>query len=145
MTLVVDAGPLIALLDRQDPLRLTVSRVLTSESGTLVLPAVVAGEVDYMVGKLFGRDGRRTFFADLADGRFRVACLEQSDYQLVRRYDELYADLDVGLADLSVAILAHRFSTRRILTFDQRHFRTLRPLDGGSFLLLPYDEAVPRA
>jgi uncharacterized protein len=36
-------------------------------------------------------------------------------------------------------ILAGRFETRRILTFDERHFRALRPLDGGSFTLLPAD------
>jgi hypothetical protein len=57
----------------------------------------------------------------------------------VRSYNEQYADLDVGLADLSIVILAHHFKTRRVLTFDQRHFRVLPPIGGGSFQLLPYD------
>lgn len=43
----------------------------------------------------------------------------------------------MGLADLSVLAVARRFNTLRILTFDERRFRTLRPLDGGSFVLLP--------
>lgn len=51
------------------------------------------------------------------------------------------ADLDAGLAGLSVVALAHRFDTPRILTFHERHFRVLRPLSGGSFVLLPGDEA----
>jgi predicted nucleic acid-binding protein len=45
------------------------------------------------------------------------------------------------LADLSIVVLAHRFRTTRIATFDERHFRALRPLDGGSFTLLPADAA----
>jgi uncharacterized protein len=49
------------------------------------------------------------------------------------------ADLDLGLADISVVILAHRFRTRRLLTFDERDFRAISPLAGGSFMLLPRD------
>jgi uncharacterized protein len=45
----------------------------------------------------------------------------------------------VGLADLSVVVLAHRFRTRRLLTFDERDFRAVKPLAGGSFVLLPRD------
>ena len=139
MTLVVDAGPLISLMNTEDPLRHEVSRVLLNEAGQLVLPAPVSAEVDYFVQRRFGRVARRAFLADLAGGRFQVACLEPAEYDLVLMYDEQYADLDVGLADLSVAVLARRFRTRRILTFDERHFRALRPLDGGSFVLLPQD------
>jgi hypothetical protein len=37
--------------------------------------------------------------------------------------------------------LAGRYRTRRLLTFDERHFRALRPLGGrGQFKLLPIDE-----
>jgi predicted nucleic acid-binding protein len=133
VTLIGDAAPLDALADTRDPLRAPVRQ----ESGQVVLPAPVSAEVGYLLTERLGRVARRSFLADLADGRFNVACLEPGDYELIVRYNERYADLDVGLADLSVIVLARRFSTRRILTFDQRHFRTLRPLDGGSFVLLP--------
>lgn len=42
-------------------------------------------------------------------------------------------------ARLSVVVLAKRFRTRRVVTFGERHFRALRPLQGGSFTLLPVD------
>lgn len=132
-------------MDPDDPVQSTIERVLADEAGALVLPALVSAEVDYLVRKRVGQAAARAFLTDLAAGRFQVACLEPSDYDLVLRYDAQYADLGVGLADLSIAVLAHRFRTRRILTFDQRHFRALRPLDGGGFLLLPYDEAAPMA
>jgi predicted nucleic acid-binding protein len=57
----------------------------------------------------------------------------------VARLDEQYADLDLGLADLSVVVLAHRFRTTRLLTFDERDFRAVTPLAGGSFTLIPRD------
>lgn len=139
MTLVVDAGPLIALIDRSDPLQSTIQRLLEDEPGHVVLPAPVSAEVDYLARTRLGRAARELFFADLADGRFRVVCLEPPEYETLRLVDRQYADLDVGLADLSILILAHRFRTERILTFDQRHFRALRPLGGGSFVLLPSD------
>jgi hypothetical protein len=36
------------------------------------------------------------------------------------RFDQRHADLDLGLADLSIAVLARKLDTRRILTFDER-------------------------
>lgn len=91
------------------------------------------------MGQRLGRAARRAFLTDLVAGRFRVVCLDEAEYELALRYDEQYADPDIGLADLSVVIMAQRFRTRRILTFDERHFRALRALDGGTFELLPYD------
>lgn len=49
--------------------------------------------------------------------------------------------LNLGLADLSVVVLAHRFRTRRLLTFGERDFRAVTPLSGGSFTLLPRGNA----
>ena len=61
------------------------------------------------------------------------------DYGVVVELERRYDDLDVGLADLSVVLAAHRYSTQRLLTFDERHFRALRPLGGGHFTLMPAD------
>jgi predicted nucleic acid-binding protein len=75
----------------------------------------------------------------VASGRFLVEGLTADEHGTVARLDEQYADLDLGLADLSVVILAHRFRTRRLLTFHERDFRAVTPLSGGSFMLLPRD------
>lgn len=139
MTLVVDAAPIIAAADRRHPLRQSIQQIVRQEQGPIVLPAPVAAEIDYMLGERLGRAARVAFLTDLAAGRFRVICLEPHEYELILQYDRQYANLDVGLADLSVVVIAQRFGTRRILTFDERHFRTLRPIDGGTFTLLPAD------
>jgi uncharacterized protein len=56
---------------------------------------------------------------------------------MAARLDEQYADLELGLADASVIILARRFRTTRLLSFDDR---AVTPLGGGHFTLLPRDE-----
>jgi predicted nucleic acid-binding protein len=50
-----------------------------------------------------------------------------------------YADLDVGLADASIVVLAARHDTRDVLTLDERHFRAVRTLDRKRFRLWPAD------
>lgn len=139
MTLLVDAGPLIAAADRRDPLRETVQRFLVSEPGPLVVPAPVTAEVDYLIGRRLGAGPRHAFMEDLAAARFSVACLEDSDYAAVVRLNRQYADLRLGLADLSLVALAGRLNTTRLLTFDEGHFRAVKPLQGGTFTVLPAD------
>lgn len=140
MTLVVDAAPLIAVADRRDPMASTISAILRDEPGDLIIPAPVTAEVDYLLGRRLGRAARLAFLDDLAAGRFRVACLETDDHGVVAQLERRYDGLDVGLADLSMIVVAERFGTRRLLTFDERHFRALRSLAGTTFTLLPSDE-----
>lgn len=137
MTLIVDAAPLVALADRRDPLQGAVRSVLTTEQGALVVPSPVTAEVDYLLGRRIGRSARLAFLDDLAAGRFTVEALVPDEYLAVVELEQRYPDLDMGLADGAAVVLAARFGTRRILTFDQRHFRTVRPLQGGAFDLVP--------
>jgi hypothetical protein len=142
VTLVLDAAPLVAVADRRDPLKRQIEALLRDEPGELVIAAPVTAEVDYLLGQRLGRSARLAFLADLAAGRFTVACLDEADHNVVADLEKQYADLDVGLADLSTVIIARRYATRRVLTFDERHFRALRSLDGGQFTLLPTDAAT---
>ena len=139
MTLVIDAAPLVALADTSEPLRGDILTALRSEPGDLIIPAPVTAEVDYLLGQRFGSDARRAFLADLASGRFTVASLDRGDYGAALDLESRYADLDLGLADSSLVILARRHQTTRVLSFDQRHFRAIEPLQGGAFTLLPAD------
>jgi predicted nucleic acid-binding protein len=142
VTLVVDAAPLVALADRRDPQRGAVERVLADEPGQLLMPAPVTAEVDYLLARRLGETARLAFLEDLAAGRFDVPCLDAADHGLVRDLERRYADLAPGLADLSLVVVAARARSSRLLTFDERHFRVLRPPDGGAFTLLPRDSGA---
>jgi uncharacterized protein len=139
VTLVCDATPLVALADKNDPKSPAILEVLRSEPGKLVIPAPVTAEVDYLLGERFGARARHAFLADLAAGRYAIESLASADYAEVLGLEARYEDQHLGLADCSVVVLARRFDTRRVLTFDERHFRAVAPLQGGSFELLPAD------
>jgi predicted nucleic acid-binding protein len=114
-----------------------VEKLLREETGELVIPAPATAEVDYLLGRRLGRPARLAFLEDLAASRFTVADLDTADFSLIADLERRYDDLDAGLADLSAVVVAERYQTRRLLTFDERHFRALRPLSGGHFELLP--------
>jgi predicted nucleic acid-binding protein len=139
VTLILDAAPLVALADVKEPKLEVLLRIRGEEEGSLVLPAPVASEVDYLLGAHFGEAARRAFLSDLAARRYDVACLDAGDYRTVAELDARYADLGLGLADCSVIVLAERYKTRRLFSFDERHFRAVAPLQGGAFELLPAD------
>lgn len=48
-----------------------------------------------------------------------------------------YQDQDIGVADASLVILAHRYRMDRLLTLDHRHFRVIRTAAGKPFTVLP--------
>ena len=104
-----------------------------------MLPAPVSAEVDYLVRRRGGAVAERAFLEDLTEGRFDVQGLTREEHRLALSIHDRFAALDLGLADLSIAVLAHRYRTNRLLTFDERDFRAIEPIAGGAFLLLPAD------
>jgi predicted nucleic acid-binding protein len=136
--LIVDAAPLVALGDRNDPVRDAVQALFEHDPGPLIVPAPVATEVDHILGVRGGRAPRVAFVEDIVAGRFLIECLTDDDWSTILDLERRYADLDPGLADLSIVAVAGRLGIVRIATFDQRDFRTLRPVRGGSsFELVP--------
>ena len=142
MTLIVDTGPILARLNPASALAQAVTDVLSKERSKPVMPQTVAAELDYMLGSRGGPEASRELLRDVAAGRFDLSCLEPGDLAAVLALDQKYRDLKVGLVDLSVVVLAARYRTTRLLTLDQRHFRLIRPLQGGVFTLLPFDEDI---
>lgn len=139
MALILDAGALYAQADRADPHHEATSEVLREEQGPLITSAVAVAEADYLILDRLGIDVELAFLDDLAAGTFIVDCLNRDELGAARDIARRHRDLAVGLADASLVVLAKSHDTRRILTFDERAFRAIAPLQGGSFTLLPAD------
>lgn len=137
--ILVDVSAALAAADRRDTHYAAAANAFRAARVPLIIPAPVTAEVDYLLGTRAGRAARLNFLADIARGRFRVECLEAGDYATILALEQRYAALDPGLADLSLVVLAARFKTTTLLTFDERHFRNIEPLQGGRFTLLPID------
>lgn len=143
MTLILDAGTLFAQADADDPEHEAVVALFEAESGPLVTSQVAVAEADYLILTRLGVDVELAFLDDLAAGTFVVDCLDRKELgaarDLARRYRYRYRDLELGLADASLAVLADRHRTDRIASFDERAFRAITPLRGGAFTILPAD------
>jgi predicted nucleic acid-binding protein len=141
VALLVDAGPLYAQADADEPRHRAVARVLTREREALVTTEIVVAEADYLILGRLGVEVELAFLDDLARGTFIVDCLSQDELRKACGVVDSYRDLRLGLADASLVVLAERHRTNRILTFDEGAFRAVKPLQGGHFVLLPSDGA----
>jgi hypothetical protein len=141
MALIVDAGALYAQADADEPRHMVVAAVLKQEREALVTSELAVAEADYLILERLGIDVELAFIDDLAAGTFVVECLSREEMRAARRLVERYRDLRMGLADASLVLLADRYRSTRLLSFDERAFRTIAPLAGGAFTLLPADVA----
>jgi uncharacterized protein len=139
MTLVLDAGVLFAQADADDADHEDVVALLESEPGPLVTSQLAVAEADYLILTRLGVDVELSFLDDLAAGTFQVECLDREGLGSARDLARRHRDLELGLSDASLVVLADRHGTNRIATFDERAFRTVTPLRGGAFAVLPAD------
>jgi uncharacterized protein len=139
--ILCDTSGLLAAYDQQEPSGPAVRELLDAETGTLVVSPFVLAELDYMLLSRAGVQGELTLLNDLADDVYQVAAFTAQDAIRVAKLVEQYADLKLGISDAHTMILAapDRYGTTRVLTFDQRHFRAVKPPQGGVFSVLPAD------
>jgi predicted nucleic acid-binding protein len=142
VALLVDAGALYAQADAAEPRHAAVRKVLEREREELVTTELAVAEADYLILDRLGPDVELAFLEDLAAGTYLVDCLDRGQLRTARDVVARYRDLRIGLADASLVVMAERHRTRRLLTFDERAFRNVEPLQGGTFTLLPGDEAT---
>jgi len=137
VALVLDTGPILALLDAGDPAHGR-SLAMTDEVGEdLVVPACVLVEVDYWTRKLLGAETWNVFVEDVAAGAYRLEPLTLGDLERAAELERRYAELDLGLVDASVIALCERLDEPKVATLDRRDFSVVRPRHCESLRLLP--------
>lgn len=143
MAVIIDASCLVAQADADEPSHASVRQFVRATRDLLITTELAAAEADYMILSRLGIDLELDYLEDLAAGTFQTECLSRDELRTARSVVERYRDLRLGLADASLVVLAARNRTRRILTLDERAFRAVTPLQGGSFTILPADEPEP--
>jgi hypothetical protein len=114
-------------------------RVIDRLDGPFLLSPFVLAELDYMLGKRHGQRAQLALLREVADGAYELAPFGREDVAAAQAVVERYGDLQVGLADASLVVLAERHGTADVLTFDQRHFRAMSGPAGRPFRILPDD------
>ena len=137
--MIVDANAVIAAIFPEQNQHEQCVRALTEADQRVLSPFVVA-EIDYFILQYRDVETELLFLQELAAGAYELALFSEYDVAVAQAVVEQYQALRIGLADASIVVLAERYSTRDILTLDERHSRAMRPLSGRrSFRLLPAD------
>ena len=135
--IIADTSGLIAFFSESGPQHDAVVEWLDRNDPVMVVSPYVIAEVDYLVATRRGVEAELAVLAELSGGAYELAAMDAEDLAEATRVVRRYADLGIGLADASLAVLAKRCRTRTILTLDRKHFSVMRPLDGGVFTIVP--------
>jgi len=134
---IVDTSALLAFFDTDEPDHAAVTTIVDTSTEPLIVSPYVVAELDYLVASRLGVSAELAVLRELAGGAWDLAAFGTDDLAQARAVVERYADQSIGLADASIVILAARYQTRTVVTLDRRHFGVVRPIDGGSFRILP--------
>lgn len=135
MALIVDTGPLVALLDATDPDHERCAALLSETSEPRIVPVCVLVEVEYLL-----RPWPEALGALLRD--FEKGALELLDLPVrwLMRSGELverYRDLPLGLVNATVVAATEMLGETKVATLDRRHFSVVRPAHTPALELLP--------
>jgi predicted nucleic acid-binding protein len=133
--ILLDAGPMVALLHADDRHHQRCKEALQSLSEPLVSVWPVFTEAMYLLG--FSWPAQDALWELLERGGVTLLSLEPRDRARMRELMKKYRDLPMDLADAALVRVAERESIHRIFTLDRRHFSVYRPAGGAHFQLLP--------
>ncbi len=137
--IVLDTSGLLAALDADQRQHRAARGALQADPGPLLLSPLVLAELDYLLLTRVGSVAERALLGEIAAGVYDLVAFDADDVAEAATLIDGYQELRLGLADASVAVVAGRARTTRVLTLDERHFRAVRPLWGEAFTLLPAD------
>jgi uncharacterized protein len=135
MLVVVDTGPLYAVVDEDDGDHARCRAVLEQPEHRLIIPTLVIAEATYLIGTRLGPDIEAQFLRSLT--RMHVEGPTPDDWSRIADLVTQYGDFPLGGADASIVALAERLDIETIVTLDDRHFRAVRPRHRKAFRLLP--------
>jgi predicted nucleic acid-binding protein len=132
---LVDTGPLVALLDRSDDHHGTVVATLQKIQDPLVSVWPVLVEAMYLLS--FSWRAQKALWEIFETGTVQLLPLGEEDIPPIKNLMEKYRDLPMDLADAALVRIAEREGLRLVLTLDQRDFNVYRLPRKGRFTLLP--------
>jgi hypothetical protein len=139
--ILLDTSGLLSAIDRSQRHHEAARRALEAAAPPWILSQFVLAELDYLLATRVSQDAERALLAEVGRSVYRLEAFDGTDIEAAERIIGRYRELQIGLADASLVVLANRHGTRDVLTLDERHFRALRGPGGRPFRLLPADAA----
>lgn len=133
----IDTGPIVALLNRNDPYHQLATNATTRLPNELLVttwPCVT--EAMYMLGRAGGMFAQDTLWQFIQSGQLEVRNAVASEIDRIAELMRVYANLPMDIADASIIVAAEITGERKVFTFD-KHFWLYRLFDGSSMLVVP--------
>jgi predicted nucleic acid-binding protein len=140
--IILDTSGLLAATDGAERTHRRAAAALRASEPPRCLSPFVLAELDYLLTTRVSRVAARRLLDEVAGGAYRLEEFVAADVTQALGILDRYRDLNLGLADASLLVLAERYETRDILTLDERHFRAVRDSRGRPFRILPADAAA---
>jgi hypothetical protein len=137
--ILLDTSGLLAALDASQRRQAQCRTALEAASGPLLLSPFVLAELDYLLMRHVGADAQAALLDEVARGAYRLEPFGAEDVARAGEVMRRFGDLQIGLADASIVVLAERHKTSNVLTLDLRHFQALRVGARKRFRILPTD------
>jgi uncharacterized protein len=132
---LVDAGPLIALIHKDDAHHARCVSAFQSLTEPLATVWPAFTEAMYLLS--FSRNAQEALWEMVEREVVELLALEARDLSRMRELMKKYCDLPMDLADAALVAVGEREKIRRILTLDRRDFEVYRPAKLGRFIILP--------
>jgi hypothetical protein len=132
---LVDAGPLVAILHRDDRHHRECVQTLRALPPPLGTTWPVLTEAMYLLG--FSAEAQDELWERIETERLHLLRLDASDAPRMRALTRKYRDLPMDLADASLVAVAERDGIGRVFTLDRRDFSLYRPARRGRFRIVP--------
>jgi uncharacterized protein len=136
--LLIDTSGIIAIGQETDTHHAACLATLSAAPRPLLLSPFILAEIDYLLTRRVGQNAAAVVLDDVALGAYELAPMTAADIGRAHAIMRRHHDLNVGLADASIVVLAERYGVGDVLTLDQRHFRALT-WHGNPFRILPAD------
>ena len=137
--ILLDTSGMLAALDASQRQHAPCRAALESAKGPMLLSPFVLAELDYLLMRHVGANAQAALLDEVVRGAYRLEGFTAGDVARAGEVMRRYADLEIGLADASIVVLAERYETAEVLTLDLRHFQALRIGGRKRFRILPAD------
>ena len=137
--ILLDTSGLLSALDESQRHHRECAAALAKALPPLLLSPFVLAELDYLLMRNVGRRGQAALLDEVASGAYQLEPFNAIDISRAKEVVEQYSDMEIGLADASLVVLARRHGVAEVLTLDERHFRAMRIEGRRRFRILPSD------
>lgn len=133
--ILLDAGPLVAVLHRDDRNHEHCVGALRSLREPVGTTWPVISEVMHLF--CLSWEAQDALWDLIATGSLHLIPIDTTDVPRMRQLMQKYKDLPMDVADASLVRVAERDGIRRLFTIDRREFALYRPVKIGRFQIIP--------